>query len=104
LTKEVLEKMKTYGEQFQGKNYDIYFSWSDEKIYCSELIWKIYKEATGLEVGKLEKLKDFDLTSFEVKQKMEERYGTNIPLEENVISPISIYESDLLMTVSNSKL
>lgn len=99
LTREVLKNMKNYSKQFQDKNYDIYFSWSDDKIYCSELIWKIYKETTGLEIGKLQKLKDFDLTSPEVQQKMKERYGNNIPLEENVISPISMYESDLLMTV-----
>lgn len=102
LTKEVLKNMENYSKQFQGKNYDIYFSWSDDKIYCSELIWKIYKETTGLEIGKLQKLKDFDLTSPEVQQKMKERYGNKIPLEENVISPISIYESDLLMTVKSN--
>lgn len=99
LTKKVLQRMENYGTQFQGKDYDIYFSWSDDKIYCSELIWKIYKEATGLEIGKLQKLKDFDLTSPEVQQKMKERYGNKIPLEENVISPASMYESELLMTV-----
>jgi Permuted papain-like amidase enzyme, YaeF/YiiX, C92 family len=42
LTKENLKKMKTYGDKFKGKSYDIYFEWSDDKIYCSELVWKIY--------------------------------------------------------------
>jgi uncharacterized protein YycO len=69
---------------------------------CSELIWKVYKEATGLEVGKLEKLKDFDLTSKQVKQKMKERYGDNIPLDETVITPVSIYNSELLIQVSSN--
>ena len=102
LTAETLKKMKQVGDSFNGKNYDIYFDWSDEKIYCSELIWKIYQRATGIEVGKLEKLRDFDLTSDAVKQKMKERYGGNLPLDETVISPASIFNSDLLTTIKSN--
>ncbi|MDX5443173.1 MAG: YiiX family permuted papain-like enzyme [Hymenobacteraceae bacterium] len=102
LTPTVLQKMKQAGEQYQGKNYDIYFEWSDERIYCSELIWKIYKQTTGLEVGKLETLKDFNLSSQAVKQKMQERYGNNIPLNEKVISPASMFHSELLETVAEN--
>lgn len=99
LTPSVLDKMKTVGERFKGKHYDLYFDWTDDRIYCSELIWKVYKEATGLELGKLEKLKDFDLSNITVKEKMKERYGRNIPMNGTVISPESIYNSDLLVTV-----
>ncbi|MEO6722226.1 MAG: YiiX family permuted papain-like enzyme [Ferruginibacter sp.] len=101
LTAPILKKMQEVGDRFKNKHYDIYFEWSDDKIYCSELIWKIYKEATGLEIGKLEKLKDFDLTSAPVKLKMKERYGDKIPLDETVISPVSIYSSNLLITVKS---
>jgi phage terminase large subunit-like protein len=41
LTARTLEKMKSEGEKCKGKNYDLTFEWSDDKIYCSELIWKI---------------------------------------------------------------
>ncbi|PCI98512.1 MAG: peptidoglycan peptidase [Flavobacteriales bacterium] len=99
LTKETLSKMRQVGEQYMGKNYDIYFEWSDDKIYCSELVWKVYKEATGIEIGKLEELKDFDLTHEAVKQKMKERYGDNIPMDEKVISPAAMFNSDKLITV-----
>lgn len=99
LTPQVLEKMKNEGKKFQGKNYDLTFEWSDQKIYCSELIWKIYQRATGIEIGKLQKLRDFDLTSNTVKTKMKERYGNQIPFDEIVISPAAIFHSELLMTV-----
>lgn len=102
LTPETLKKMKNVGDSFKGKDYDVYFDWSDDKIYCSELIWKIYKRATGLEIGKLEKLRDFDLTEEAVQQKMKERYGSNIPLDEEVISPVSIFNSNLLATVKSN--
>lgn len=99
LTQETLEKLLKAGEKYKGKNYDIYFEWSDEKIYCSELVWKMYKEATGIEIGKLQKLSEFDLSSELVKKIMKERYGENIPLDEIVISPISMFESEKLVTV-----
>jgi len=102
LTPTTLTKMKQVGDQFKGKNYDLTFEWSDDKIYCSELIWKIYQRATGIEIGKLEKLSDFDLTNEAVKKKMKELYGDKIPTEEIVISPASIFDSELLTTVKSN--
>jgi len=98
LTPETLIKMKQVGEKYSGKDYDLYFEWSDSRIYCSELVWKIYKEAVGLEIGKLENLGDFNLTDKAVKQKLKERYGDNIPKDELVISPASMFNSELLVT------
>jgi uncharacterized protein YycO len=99
LTPETLTKMKQIGEKYTGKDYDLYFEWSDSRIYCSELVWKIYKEAVGLEIGELEKLSDFNLTDSAVKQKLAERYGDTIPNDELVISPASMFHSDKLITV-----
>ena len=78
------------------------FVWSDDKIYCSELIWKIYQRATGIELGKLQKLSDFDLTNDLVKKKIKERYGDKIPTEEIVILPDALFESELLITVKEN--
>lgn len=99
LTPQTLSKMKQVGEKYQGKNYDLYFEWSDDRIYCSELVWKIYKEAAGIEIGQLQALSDFDLTHELVQQKMKERYGEHIPTDEQVISPAAMFDSDLLTTV-----
>jgi uncharacterized protein YycO len=99
LTPDMIQKMKKVGEEFIGKNYDIYFEWSDDKIYCSELVWKIYKEAGDIEIGELESLSDFDLTSKIVKEKLKEKYGDKIPLNEKVISPKSMFNSILLRTI-----
>lgn len=99
LTKASFTKMKAAAQKMGGKDYDLYFEWSDDKIYCSELIWKIYKESTGLEIGKLQELRDFDLTNPAVKAKLKERYGDNIPQHEKVISPAAMFESKLLYTI-----
>jgi len=102
LTGTDIEKMKKSGLKYIGKNYDIYFEWSDKNIYCSELVWKIYKYALNIEVGKLQKLKDFDLNHSYVKKLMKKRHGNNIPFEELVISPQSIFESANLLTVTEN--
>ncbi len=99
LTPETLVRMKHIGEKYAGKDYDLYFEWSDSRIYCSELVWKIYKEAVGIEIGELENLGDFNLTDKAVIQKLKERYGDNIPKDELVISPASMFDSDQLITV-----
>ena len=99
LTQKTLSKMKFVGEKFKGKDYDLYFEWSDEKIYCSELVWKIYKEGANIEIGQLGKLSDFDLKSEIVQQKMKERYGDNFPVNEQVISPAEMFDSDKLEIV-----
>jgi hypothetical protein len=100
LTRETLKKMKAFGEKFKGKSYDLYFEWSDDKIYCSELVWKIYEGVFDIEIGALQELREFDLTSSIVKSKMKERYGDKIPLHEKVISPASMFDSDKLETVT----
>lgn len=102
LTDETLKKMEAVGDSFRGKSYDIYFEWSDDKIYCSELVWKIYKQATGIEIGQLEKLSDFNLSHKLVQQKMKERYGENIPLNEKVISPAAMFNSNKLETIESN--
>ena len=99
LTPETLAKMKSYGKQFNNKDYDLYFEWSDAKIYCSELVWKIYKNGADVELCKLESLKSFNLSNPKVKAILTERYGNKIPLDEQVVAPSQIEGSPLLTTV-----
>jgi Permuted papain-like amidase enzyme, YaeF/YiiX, C92 family len=99
LTEDKIKKMKEVGEKFNEKSYDIYFEWSNDKIYCSELVWKMYKEALNIELGGLKTLKSFNLNDPIVKKIMKERYGNKIPYDEKVISPRDIFESKKLFTV-----
>ena len=99
LTHDVLAEMKQLSRQFAGKNYDLTFEWSDDRMYCSEIIWKLYDRAAHISVGKLELLKDFDLSDVTVQKKLKERYGDNIPMNETVISPVSIFNDSKLRTV-----
>jgi uncharacterized protein YycO len=87
------KQLRTAAERHAGKPYDLYFEWSDARIYCSELVWKAYHEALGVELGARQKLREFDLSDPVVKTKMRERFGKNVPMNEPVISPAALFDS-----------
>jgi uncharacterized protein YycO len=99
LTEEALQRMLDVGHGFLGKHYDLYFEWSDERVYCSELVWKIYKRALEIEIGRLEPIATFDLSDPVVQRKVQERWGGPPPGDELVISPAAMFNSDRLVTV-----
>ena len=102
LTPVILQKMKNYSQQFDGKEYDAYFEWTDNRIYCSELVWKIYKNGSDIELCPLRELKEFNLNDKRVQKILSERYGNAIPFNEKVVAPSNLVESDLLKTIINN--
>jgi uncharacterized protein YycO len=99
LTEQQAQKLRASATTYSGKPYDLYFEWSDARIYCSELVWKMYRDALGIELGQRQKLREFDLSDAAVRAKLRERYGESVPLEEPVISPAALFDSVLLRTV-----
>ncbi len=100
LTSEALAQLDRVGASFLGRHYDLTFEWSDDRMYCSELVWKIYDRALEIEIGKLQKIRDFNLTDPTVAKLMEQRYGSAVPMDEPVISPVSMFDSPLLAQVA----
>jgi hypothetical protein len=99
LTPVSLARLDSVGKTLLRLKYDGLFGWSDDRIYCSELIWKVYERGLGRRLGKLQHLRDFDLSNPAVQAKLRERYGEQLPLNETVISPVSIFNSPELVTV-----
>lgn len=99
LTAPVRGRLLEIARQYEGRPYDLYFEWSDRRIYCSELVWKIYQRALGLTVGQTQRLREFDLTHPAVRAKLRERYGDRVPMNEVVISPAAVYASPLLVKI-----
>lgn len=93
------KRLRAQADRFRGKRYDLGFGWSDERIYCSELVYKMYQRATGVRIGRLQRLREFRLDDPAVKAKLRERYGARVPLEETVVSPAAMFDSPLLATV-----
>lgn len=95
-SKEKVVELERFYTPLLGKDYDIYFNWSDKEIYCSELVWKVYNAVLGIELSKPKPLKSYHLDHPLVKEQMEARYGNNIPLNEVMVSPQDLYESEFL--------
>lgn len=99
LTAENIIKMKTVFKTFNHKNYDSKYNWSDDELYCSELVYKLYYNGLGIELCKPRQLKDFDLSNPLVKKQLNLKYNNNIPLEEPMVAPSDIENSPLLEVV-----
>ena len=83
--------------RFAGLPYDFHYEMGDDAIYCSELVYKAYQNATGTELGKLVKLGDLDWRPFaDVIKKLE---GGNPPLERIMITPEHLSEAHELEKV-----
>lgn len=99
LTPRALRRMREVGEGFRGRHYDLYFEWSDERVYCSELVWKIYQRALGIEIGERQTIREFDLSHPAVQAKIRERWDGPPPPDEVVVSPAAMFASPRLVTV-----
>lgn len=80
-----------------GKPYDYRYAPGDEEIYCSELAWKAYRDATGLELGVWEKLGDLDWRPHEAF--IREMEGGPLPLERPMITPVGVTRDEHLEKV-----
>jgi hypothetical protein len=100
LTPAAIDRITREAQTFLGRDYDSAFEWSDDRLYCSELVWKIYHRAMGIDIGKLQQIRDFNLADPVVAAALKQRYGATIPLDETVIAPVAMYVSPLLVTVA----
>lgn len=100
LRAEALVMLKKVARTFEGKPYDLTFEWSDDRIYCSELVWKVYERALGIRIGELQRLREFRLDDPAVRGKMKERYGNAVPLDEPVIAPGAMFDASNLTLVT----
>ena len=100
LTKESIARLRRAAGPYAGKRYDLTFEWSDDRIYCSELVWKMYRDALDVKIGDLQRLREFELDDPVVRTKLKERYGAKVPLDEPAISPQAMFDSPLLETVA----
>lgn len=94
----LLQKVKKY----LNYDYDIFFQWNDEAIYCSELVFKSYLSAFALKIGRIQKLKDLNLEGPTVRRLIKEReklLGEPVNYEEPIITPVRIMEAEELETV-----
>lgn len=87
-------------KEYMGRPYDIRYRMDDKKIYCSELIFKGYRDATGESLGKLVKFGDLKwVRHTPVILAIE----GSIPLNRIMITPRHLSEAKQLEKVFSSK-
>ncbi len=101
MNRKALQKALKWGRSQIGKDYDPMFQWDDETLYCSELVWKIYKKSTDLELCQPKTFKSYFLDRPEVRRVIAQRYGDpgKMPLKEPVVAPSDLAASPLLKEV-----
>jgi hypothetical protein len=67
--KQILAKAKTY----YGRAYDIFFSFNNNAMYCSELPYLAYKGA-GIPIGKVQKVSELNFDNWLVKKLIKARW------------------------------
>ena len=94
LTESSKKDMFNYAKKQLGKNYDLKFEWSESKMYCSELVWKIYNSA-GYTLSTPKKFSNYDLSNESTKKLIKQRYGDKFNLNGTVVSPNDLYLSTI---------
>jgi hypothetical protein len=80
-----------------GKPYDVHYDFDDQKIYCSELIFKAFRDATGESLGTVRKLGDLNWKPNEAFIRYIENGG--LPLEREMITPQELSQAKQLREV-----
>ncbi len=101
ITAEAIKKARTWAKMQIAKPYDLKFQWDNESLYCSELVWKLYHKALGIQLCKTNRFQHYFLKKPEVKSIIIQRYGseTALPKNEPVVAPSDLANSSLLREV-----
>ncbi|HRH36965.1 MAG TPA: YiiX/YebB-like N1pC/P60 family cysteine hydrolase [Flavobacteriales bacterium] len=94
-----VNKLRDAAMPYMGRAYDWQFLWSDDRIYCSELVWKMYEDGLGLHLCEPKPLREYKLDSDLVQRTMQERYGQQLPMDEPMVAPSTLFNCAMLVTV-----
>ncbi len=89
--RSAIEPMITAARRYMGRPYDVHYQMDDERIYCSELLYEGYLQATNTPLGKMEKVSELNWKPYEELMKGIE--GGPVPLERKLITPRAITEA-----------
>ncbi len=84
-------------KSYLGRPYDIKYKMDDQKIYCSELIYKAFKEVYNENLGVIKKLGDLNWTPYTATIKHYEEGP--VPIEREIISPRAVSEAKQLKLI-----
>ena len=94
------ENIKIRYSNYLGKRYDLAFKFDNDRYYCSELVYDIYKKQLGIELAEPRQLKDYLILFTDrlpkIKRAMKRR---GISKKQYAIAPVDIFNSGHLESV-----
>jgi hypothetical protein len=70
---------------YLGRPYDLHYSMDDEALYCSELVFKAFRDATGEDLGEVVPLGELNWPPF--TETIERLEGGPVPVDRKMITP-----------------
>lgn len=95
-------EIQRLAESWMGLEYDRVFGWSDEKMYCSELVWKLFKRGAQVRIGEPIRFRNLDL-SHPATQALIRARTNSLNLEERIVTPQAMFASEKLVSVETSR-
>ena len=81
-------------DQYLNIPYDLSFNLNNDKLYCSELVYDIYKNQFNIELCDTSVISDYNISN--LTDILDKR---NIKHNTPVITPVDLFNSELLRTV-----
>lgn len=98
---QVMPEVVLCAEQYLGRPYDIRYDLDDEKIYCSELVYKAFRDATGDEFGELTRFGDMNWQPYRATI---EYINGHVPVDRMMITPKDLAAAYQLTRVFSHRL
>ena len=89
-----IPKMIENARAYLGRPYDDQFEFDDAKIYCSELVFKAFKQATAEDLGNVVELGSLDWKDHE--DFIRRTTGGALPLNRSMITPADLAKAKQL--------
>jgi len=84
-------------EKCRGRPYDFSYRFDDNRLYCSELVYKAFRDAARLELGEMKALGELNWKPYE--KILRTFGGGDLPLDRTIITPRHLSESEFLERV-----
>jgi hypothetical protein len=95
LTSTQLRALEREGARYLGRRYDARFEWSDRRMYCSELVWKVFERALGVRLSEPQRWRDLNLPP-RARALARRRLGRLPPPSARIVTPVALADSPLL--------
>jgi hypothetical protein len=104
LTPDQAQHILSAAHALYGRPYDIFFSFNNEAIYCSELPWLAW-QSIGIKIGRVQKISELNFDNALVRKLIQQRWQRdtecttrgydfeqcfNYILNQDVVTPASI--------------